>query len=358
MNQLERISDCKDLDVTFVHFKGQAHHHFHRSLPITYPNPWETGIQPENLTMALCTLLEDPLDISSYGRQATQIYLQLDGREGPVMFQGGIWGNEGKRKRRFAIRDGGKTLAWITDITYASFASLPENVKSSIFTMANDAWYVDNNRGDDLGKVTWDLNAKTMTGVLPYQATINQEMRHYYETDIWEGQQHCLRLINNGASMEPAMFQPLEDFFMSWERSRSIWCTQPRARPETESSLTIEMNFRVASETSLEDIRLNVADLLRVNGSKKGSTKLTISVTLQGLRCVSAQSCVPKEKTIYLQELRTAANANLLEYTNEYAWLSLPDSCAPMYVNGNFKVEDLGHEQSDRFTQIDVRTKP
>lgn len=103
MNQLERISDCKDLDVTFVHSKGQAHHHFHRSLPITYPNPWETGIQPENLTMALCTLLEDPLDISSYGRQATQIYLQLDGREGAVMFQGGIWGNEGKRKRRFAI---------------------------------------------------------------------------------------------------------------------------------------------------------------------------------------------------------------------------------------------------------------
>jgi hypothetical protein len=146
------ISRSPDLQVEFVHPKNLTHYEFYRN--DEDPSLLEISLQSEALNNVLRTLRQDPLNMKKYGRRLKAIWIQHSCYEGCVDY-----GFEGRSKQRFSIQDNGKTLKWTEEPTELSLLVLPTRIMGSILAAALGS----ENHGPT-GKITRDLNTRTMTG--------------------------------------------------------------------------------------------------------------------------------------------------------------------------------------------------
>jgi hypothetical protein len=105
-----------DIEVVFVHPKAARHYNFHDPSPWgpKSMDRWNSDLCPDVLGTVFHTLRQDPLGLAKYGQQMKGIWVQRDGSEGCVIFQGsGCVDLIPEHRRRFSILDKGSKFSWI-----------------------------------------------------------------------------------------------------------------------------------------------------------------------------------------------------------------------------------------------------
>ena len=188
-----------------------------------------------------------------YGRLLDDIFIQRDGTEGCVSISGLYGRNEGMPKLRFSISEEGNTFSWIEEAKKTpSLLSLPPSIKRAIFYPINLT--LDGDGFDHGGKVTWDLDMKTVTGASPVLGAVCREFRMTYAHDFWDCNRHCIKMSTSQILTD---FDNFKDLQQSWNAQQRHYVWEAFYHEERESRLELILHFNVGFHVALKDIRMS-----------------------------------------------------------------------------------------------------
>ncbi|KAH7089763.1 hypothetical protein FB567DRAFT_619056 [Paraphoma chrysanthemicola] len=277
LDLLRQLWRNPSLELGFVHSKGKAHADYH---PCNVSILLETNLDPKLLGIVTQAVRDDQLGLAKYGRQMQEIWIQRDCKEGRVVFRLSDCGM-GSPKRHFSISPDGKTLAWKHDDTRPLLMNLPPDVRAKIFDLVSCSEIFDDRY--TRGTVTWDLDAKTVTGASPVLSALCREGRLH--RTCWHENRHAFKIKIYQIEVGIEHLHKLSHFRNYYRPG--IWATRPRTRhtkpldekDSQDSQVEIILDFEIHPGYMSEDIRINLRDLLDVASSVRDIALLTVSIS-------------------------------------------------------------------------------
>jgi hypothetical protein len=157
--------------------------------------------------------------MKKYGRQLKEIWIQHNCHEDCVDY-----GFEGRSKQRFSIQDDGKTLKWSAEPKELSLLVLPTRTMGSVLAAA----LASENYGPT-GKITRDLNTRTMTGgSLSPLHLCHAPLNTKFTDEFWNLNSHRVRM---SSSLPRVKFNILHDFLYCMIGG-SVWSSTEDATSE------------------------------------------------------------------------------------------------------------------------------
>jgi hypothetical protein len=317
-----------NLTVEFIHPKRRTYYDVH---PQNGSGPIDLGLQLELLNTTLQTLRKDPIGIRKYGRQVRDVYIGRGCTQGHVIFNMLTPYVEinSLTQQHFVISDEGRTFTWsIQERMRPTFTALPHYLKRAIL---NEVSFTDNGQhGGEGREIIWDMDKKTLNGASLIAGAICHDLRACYYQFMWWPKDTTFRMSTSKTHTDFGRFQALEGFTRrdptgSFGRYGNLFWS---------SRVKLLLEFNTSSDITLEDIRLNLIDLLRMTNEHYGSTKITVSIT--------GRKDKPRTQvTTNLWFCRTFVLSALSDAGRRYREIHQNIEYPTVWMNGRFEVVEV-----------------
>ncbi|KAI4648602.1 uncharacterized protein J4E78_008665 [Alternaria triticimaculans] len=303
-------------------------------------NPMFSKTHPENrgnkthpvfdtsaITNALIALRRDDLGLKNCGRQVHDVLIRRDGLEGYILFDYNYYKPSHDRpkvertyvERKFSITNGGKTLS-LQPADTPGLMNLPQHLKIRLFeSLCLAKGFLDPWRST----VTIDLDQKTTIGATPVLESVSQHLRSECYYRFWLANIISVKMRSTDVKTDFDHFDKLRVFCCTASTPREPWRMSNRRKGIRD--LEFLLQFNVSPVPTLDDLRINILDFLRVTSYLDSrDRKITFQV-----------GDTNDKASVSLAHLRTCALIALTDFQQTYK-RTRPDTkrCPNIWVNG------------------------